>query len=177
MPSISPAQSFADAVGAAIGEPAKLFKDKAIMKPPGAFGYAVHQDFTNWQELPVPPELLITALVAIDPGSEQNGGLKLYPGLHHGHLRPAEKPGDIFNPDAGLVPDEMPTDVQPELVPVQSGDLVLFSSLAPHFSGPNRSDRKRRTLFLSYNAARFGDVYDLYYENFYGYLKKDRQRE
>ena len=44
-----------DAAGAAIGEAALLFKDKAIMKPPGAFGYGIHQDFTNWQELPVPP--------------------------------------------------------------------------------------------------------------------------
>jgi ectoine hydroxylase-related dioxygenase (phytanoyl-CoA dioxygenase family) len=166
-----------NAVGAAIGEPARLFKDKAIMKPPGAYGYSVHQDFTNWQELPVPPELLITALVAIDPGTAENGGLKIYPGLHHQHLGPEEKPGDIFNPKAGLVPDELLGVAQPELVTVQPGDLVLFSSLAPHFSGPNRSDHKRRTLFLSYNAARFGDVYDLYYRNLYGYLKKDRQLE
>ncbi len=164
------------AVSAAIGEPALLFKDKAIMKPPGAYGYSVHQDFTNWQELPVPPELLISALVAIDSGVAENGGLELYPGLHHQHLGPMEKPSDIFNPNAGLVPEELLAGVQPELVEVEPGDLVLFSSLAPHFSGPNRSEQKRRTLFLSYNAARYGDVYDLYYENFYGYLKKDRNQ-
>ncbi len=165
-----------DVVAAAIGEPALLFKDKAIMKPPGAFGYKVHQDYSNWQELPVPPELLMTALVAIDQGNERNGGLELYPGLHHHHLRPSETPSDIFNPNAGLVPKEMLGDVQSELVSVQPGDLILFSSLAPHCSGPNRSDQKRRTLFLSYNAARFGDVYDLYYDNFYGYLRKDRDQ-
>ena len=164
-----------DAVAGAVGEPMLLFKDKAIMKPPGAYGYAVHQDFTNWQELPVPPHLLISVLVAIDAANADNGGLQLYPGLHHRHLRPPEKPSDIFNPSAGLVPEELLAGSEPELVEVQPGDLVLFSSLTPHCSGPNRSEHKRRTLFLSYSAARFGDVYGRYYENFYSYLRKDRK--
>lgn len=165
-----------DAAGAAIGEPALLFKDKAIMKPPGAFGYGIHQDYTNWQELPVPAELLLSVLVPLDPGSAENGGLQCYPGLHHEHLRSPEKPSDIFNPNAGLVDEAMLGDVQPELVDVAPGDLVLFSSLTPHCSGPNQSDTKRRTLFLSYSSARFGDVYDLYYQNFYSYLAKDRNQ-
>ena len=146
------------------------------MKPPGAFGYGIHQDFTNWQELPVPPELLLSVVVPIDPATEENGALQCYPGLHHEHLRPPEKPTDIFNPKAGLVDEGMLGDAQPELLEVQPGDLVLFSSLTPHCSGPNRSEMKRRTLFLSYNASRFGDVYDKYYENFYGYLAKDRNQ-
>jgi ectoine hydroxylase-related dioxygenase (phytanoyl-CoA dioxygenase family) len=165
-----------DAVAAAFGEPALLFKDKAIMKPPGAYGYGLHQDFTNWQELPVPPQFLISVLVAIDSGTRENGGFQAYPGLHEQHLRPPEKPSDIFGPDAGLLEEEVLGGVPPELIEVQPGDLVLFSSLAPHRSGPNESQRKRRTLFLSYSAARFGDVYDLYYRNFFGYLAKDRDQ-
>lgn len=164
------------AAEAAIGEDVLLFKDKAIMKPPGAYGYGVHQDYTNWQELPVPPSLLITALVAIDKGNAENGGLELYPGLHHDHYGSTETPNDIFNPSAGLVPDDRLHGTDPELVDVKPGDLLLFSSLTPHFSGPNRSDQKRRTLFLSYNAASYGDVYELYYDNFYRYLKKDRNQ-
>ncbi len=163
-----------DAVSAVLGEPALLFKDKAIMKPPGAYGYGVHQDYTNWQEIPVPPQHLLSALVAIDAGTPENGGLQLYPGMHHRHLGSEEKPSDIFNPNAGLVDEELLVGVEPELVSVEPGDLVLFSSLAPHFSGPNRSQQKRRSLFLSYSAARFGDVYEIYYKNFYGYLAKDR---
>lgn len=165
-----------DAVAAVLGEPALLFKDKAIMKPPGAYGYGIHQDFSNWQELPVPPQLLMSVLVAIDSGTAENGGLQVYPGLHHHHLRPPEKPSDIFNPSAGLVDKEMLGGVQPELVEAGVGDLILFSSLAPHCSGPNRSQRKRRSLFLSYNAARYGDVYDLYYRNLYSYLASDRDK-
>ena len=162
------------AASAALGEPALLFKDKAIMKPPGAYGYSVHQDYTNWQELPVPPAQLMTVLVAIDSATAANGALQLYPALHHDHLRPPEKPSDIFNPQAGLVPAERLVGVEPEMIEVAAGDLVLFSSLAPHFSGPNQSPHKRRTLFLSYNASSYGDVYDLYYDNFYSYLRQDR---
>lgn len=164
------------AASEAIGQPVLLFKDKAIMKPPGAFGYGVHQDFTNWQELPVPASLLLSVLVPIDSATAENGALQCYPGLHHQHLRSPEKPSDIFNPNAGLVDDEFLEGVDPELVEVEPGDLVLFSSLTPHCSGPNESDRKRRTLFLSYSAAQYGDVYDLYYKNFYSYLAKDRNQ-
>jgi ectoine hydroxylase-related dioxygenase (phytanoyl-CoA dioxygenase family) len=162
------------AASAALGEPVLLFKDKAIMKPPGAYGYGVHQDYTNWQELPVPAESLLSVLVAIDAGTAENGGLQVYPGLHHHHLRAPEKPSDIFNPNAGLTDPSALEGIDPVLVQAQPGDLVLFSSLAPHFSGPNRSQGKRRSLFLSYSAARFGDVYDVYYRNFYSYLAKDR---
>lgn len=163
-----------DAVGAAFGEPALLFKDKAIMKPPGAHGYKLHQDYTNWQELPVPPQLLISVLVAIDSAGPDNGGFQAYPGLHQRHLRPPEKPSDIFEIDAGLLDEAVLGGVQPELMELQPGDLVLFSSLTPHRSGPNQSQRRRRTLFLSYSAARYGDIYEHYYRNFYGYLAKDR---
>src|SRR5262245_66386633 len=40
-------------LGAAIyGEPAFLFKDKLIFKPPGAQGYALHQDYISWDSFP-----------------------------------------------------------------------------------------------------------------------------
>lgn len=166
-----------EAVEAVFGEPALLFKDKAIIKPPGTFGYGVHQDYTYWQQMPVPPEFMLSALVAIDKASEKNGALQIYPGLHYQHLRPAETPSEIFNPSAGLIDESRLSDVQPQMINVKPGDVVLFSSLAPHCSGPNRSDKHRRSLFLSYSAARFGNVYDRYYELFYSYLRKDRVEE
>jgi ectoine hydroxylase-related dioxygenase (phytanoyl-CoA dioxygenase family) len=52
------------------GERACLFKDKLIFKPPGAAGYALHQDYTSWDSF---PESFVTVIVAIDPSSAQNG--------------------------------------------------------------------------------------------------------
>src|SRR5262245_31810385 len=39
-------------VGALYGEPACLFKDKLIFKPPGALGYQLHQDYISWESFP-----------------------------------------------------------------------------------------------------------------------------
>src|SRR5580698_4494606 len=38
-----------DAVSALYGEPACLFKDKLIFKPPSAVGYNLHQDYISWE--------------------------------------------------------------------------------------------------------------------------------
>ena len=42
--------------------------------------------------------------------------------------------------------------------------MVAFHSLTPHRSGDNRTAAPRRQLFLSYNAARYGDLYRTYYD-------------
>ena len=39
-------------VGALYGEPACLFKDKLIFKPPGSPGYELHQDYISWKSFP-----------------------------------------------------------------------------------------------------------------------------
>ena len=46
---------------------------------------------------------------------------------------------------------------------LEAGDMVIFSSLCPHRSAPNRSNSSRRLLFLTYNARSTGDLYDTYY--------------
>jgi ectoine hydroxylase-related dioxygenase (phytanoyl-CoA dioxygenase family) len=61
------------------GERACLFKDKLIFKPPGAAGYALHQDYTSWDSF---PESFVTVIVAIDPSSAQNGATEIFPGYH-----------------------------------------------------------------------------------------------
>lgn len=166
-----------DAVSAIFGEQASLFKDKMILKRPGTHGYGVHQDYTNWQEVPPPAELLISVLVSVDDSSRENGALELFPGMHQNHYREREVPSDIFNPKAGLVPDEVMAGRPSELIDLKAGDLVFFHSLTPHQSGVNTSNQTRRAIYFSYAPARFGDVYSTYYKNFYSYLRKDRAAE
>lgn len=165
------------AVADALGEPGHLFKDKIIRKAPGTHGYGVHQDYTNWQEVPAPAQSLLSVLFAVDSSSPEKGGLEFFDGMHRRHYRDRETPSDIFNPKAGLVPDEVMAGrvaVSPTLA---AGDIVLFHSLTPHQSGVNRSDQTRRSIYFSYNAASYGNIYDTYYRNFYGYLRKDRAAE
>jgi ectoine hydroxylase-related dioxygenase (phytanoyl-CoA dioxygenase family) len=48
-------------------------------------------------------------------------------------------------------------------VPTEPGDVLFFDSLAPHASKPNLTDRPRRMLYLTYNAAAEGDHHDRYF--------------
>ena len=46
-----------------------------------------------------------------------------------------------------------------ERVDLAAGDFLMFHSMVPHRSGPNRSGASLRGLFLTYSTARHGDVY------------------
>jgi hypothetical protein len=67
------------AVSGLYGERACLLKDKLIFKPPGATGYALHQDYISWDSF---PESFVTAIVAIDAAEANNGATKVFPGYH-----------------------------------------------------------------------------------------------
>ena len=159
---------------AALGEPALLMKDKLIYKAGGVQGYAVHQDFHVWQEMPVPPEAILSIGLAIDPARADNGAVQFYPGLHDRLHTASGVPTDLFGPSSGVVPPGALRGVQPELIPLAPGDAVVFASLVPHESAPNRTQTPRRMLYLTYNAARYGDLYQMYYAKFRAYQTADR---
>jgi hypothetical protein len=53
------------------------------------------------------------------------------------------------------------------------GDVAIFGGFTPHRSAPNRSDRWRRQLYLSYNAlSDGGDQHDKHYAEFHAWLRK-----
>ena len=75
-------------LAAIYGDEACLFKDKLIFKPPGAKGYALHQDFMGWNGF---PESFVTVLVPIDAADEENGCTEVFPGYHRqGCLSPCD---------------------------------------------------------------------------------------
>ena len=49
--------------------------------------------------------------------------------------------------------------------PTAPGDAIFFNALVPHRSGPNRSDRPRRVLYLTYHPAADGDQRARYFED------------
>lgn len=153
-----------DMAAALYGEPAFLFKDKLIFKPPGAKGYDLHQDFISF---PGFPESFLTAIVAIDPSDAQSGATEVFPGAHQrGYLSPRD--GEYHQMDENLV--DLTTGVMLELQP---GDVAFFSGFTPHRSAPNHSPHSRRLLYLSFNAARDGgDLRAAHYEFFHHWLQE-----
>lgn len=128
---------------ALMGGPAVLFKEKINFKLPGASGFKAHQDQqAGWTRY---APLFVTALVTIDPATIENGCLELVPGRHRDGLI-----GEEWNP---LAEDGLDL----VAVPTQPGDVIFFDSFVPHASKPNFTGDPRRILYLTYNAAEYGD--------------------
>jgi ectoine hydroxylase-related dioxygenase (phytanoyl-CoA dioxygenase family) len=150
-------------LGSLYGEEACLFKDKLIFKPPGVKGYGLHQDWIAW---PGFPRSFLTVLVPFDRADADNGCTEVFPGCHrHGSL--SAEDGEYHELPAGLI-DET-TGVKLELDP---GDIAVFGGFTPHRSAPNRSDRWRRQLYLSYNSfSDGGHQREKHYEEFHRWLR------
>jgi len=134
------------AVGELIGASAVLFKDKINFKLPGGDGFKAHQDQqAGWSRY---ADYFVTALVAIDDATTENGCLEMAAGWHDRGLvgKEWEPLGSGETADMVFAP-----------CPTAPGDAVFFDSFAPHRSGPNLTGRPRRALYITYNAASAGN--------------------
>jgi hypothetical protein len=132
-----------------------LFKDKLVFKAPGAGGYEMHQDQAWWQI--GEPQNLVAVLIFIDAADEESGCIELFGGAHQ---RLLSTPGEWRNLTDEEV-EKMDLSRGSKIV-AQPGDVVILSSLAPHRSENNASDRPRRSLYFTYNAACDGALYSSY---------------
>jgi len=124
-----------------IGPNVRLYWDQAVYKKPGTVdSFPWHQD--NGYTF-IDPQQYLTCWVALTDATEQNGCPWVIPGLHRrGTL--AHRTSDL-----GFVcVDEAP----PEAVAVsaRAGSIVVFSSLTPHATGPNRTDATRKSYIVQF---------------------------
>lgn len=136
--------------GELLGEPAVLYKEKVNYKLPGGAGFAPHQDAPAYPFITTH----LTCMLAIDDATPENGCLEVV-AAHHGQLLPLDA--------AGCIRPDIAGSLEWRPVPLRAGDLLWFHSRAPHRSAANRSPRRRRGLFCTYNAAADGDLRDAYY--------------
>ena len=140
------------AVERILGGPAVLFKDKINLKMPGGAGFEAHQDQqAGWSRY---APLFVTALVCIDPATVENGCLEIADSARFTGLI-----GEEWKP---LTADQMAAFALKPL-PCSPGEVIFFDSYVPHASKPNRTDHARRILYLTYNAAAYGDHRELYF--------------
>jgi hypothetical protein len=151
-------------LGELYGEPARLFKDKLIFKPPGARGYDLHQDYIAWPNF---PRTFVTAAVALDACDRDNGCTIVYPGYHHRGCLSCED-GDYHTLPRETVDERTAVPLR-----LRPGDVAFFGCFTPHRSAPNSSSRWRRLLYLSYNAdSDGGDHREQHYREFLRWLRK-----
>lgn len=146
------------------GEPACLFKDKLIYKPPGAQGYGLHQDYIAWDSF---PKSFVTVLVPIDPANDSNGATEVFPGRHvDGVLAPQD--GDYHE-----LSDDVLAGAPGVRLCLEPGDIAIFDGMTPHRSAANRSSTWRRQLYLSFNAqSDGGEQRDAHYAEFHDWLAR-----
>lgn len=160
------ARRMQQAVSELFGEDAVLFKDKINFKMPGGDGFAAHQDVqAGWDRY---GSLHITAMVAIDPCTEDNGCLEFAPAAHDRGLI-----GSQWTP----LSDTELSDEAYRKLPMAPGDAVFFDSYAPHRSAPNHTDRPRRILYFTYGRASDGDQRERYYADKRDSYPPDIERE
>jgi ectoine hydroxylase-related dioxygenase (phytanoyl-CoA dioxygenase family) len=151
-------------LGEVYAEPACLFKDKLIFKPPGVKGYGLHQDWIAWKGF---PRSFLTVLVPFDPADRDNGCTLVYPGFHQaGPLAPTDGQYHELPPETVDEARAVPLELAP-------GDVAVFGGFTPHRSDPNVSGRWRRQLYLSYNAlSDGGEQRDKHYREFHAWLRE-----
>ena len=150
-------------VGALMGGPVLLFKEKINFKMPGGPGFKVHQDQqAGWTRY---APLFVTAMVTMDATTHENGCLEIIAGRHREGLL-----GEEWRP----LPDDALA-LQP--VPTAPGDVIFFDSFVPHASKPNFTAEPRRVLYLTYNLAEHGDQRARYYADKHAAFPPDVDRD
>jgi ectoine hydroxylase-related dioxygenase (phytanoyl-CoA dioxygenase family) len=127
-----------------LGPDVRLYWDQAVSKPPGTGSETPwHQD--NGYGAVVPAEY-VTATLALDPMTTENGCLWIQPGSHHGGPRPHKDTGGFFQ-----IGYEGPETGEP--LELAAGEVGIFSSLTMHRAGANPSARPRRSWVIQFIPA------------------------
>jgi len=138
-------------VSALMGEQAVLYKEKINYKLMGGAGFLPHQDAPAYPFI----ETSISCMIAVDQSTTSNGCLEVVDGQHH-VLLPMNERGCIVN--------EWVEAHEWHPVEMEAGDVLFFHSHTPHRSGTNNSQRDRRAIYPTFNAASEGDLRSDYYE-------------
>jgi len=123
-----------------VGPDVRLYWDQAVYKKPGnPEEFPFHQDngYTY-----IEPQQYLTCWVALTDTDERNGCPWVIPGWH--------RHGTLAHEPTSLGWRCVESAAEAVAVPARAGDIVVFSSLTPHRTGPNLTDRVRKSYILQY---------------------------
>ncbi len=139
-----------DALVSLLGPDIKVLQDMALIKPPRIGSEKpAHQDAAYFEVEPL--DQIVGTWWALDRATVENGCMFVWPGTHRlpvvGHTHREGTPHLVIDAAHADPARQVP-------LPMESGDVLLFSSRLFHFTPPNRSDHRRRSLQIHYAGAR-----------------------
>lgn len=114
-------------------------------------GWDPHQDRAAWAREGLPGDAALTAAIAIDDSSIEDGTLEVIPGSHTGGILEHTTIESGYGIPEEIVRSLMEHSARLPLN-MAAGDMVIFSGDLIHLSKPNLGSRRRALLFLTYNA-------------------------
>jgi hypothetical protein len=136
-----------------IGTPrVALFTDKLNLKRPREGSrFQWHQDSPYWAHFCRHLDQLPNVMLTLDDADASNGCFRLIPGSHRRGMLPGRQGEGVLGP-LFTHPDHF-DERTAVAVEVPAGSLVFFSPHSVHGSQPNRSERPRRALVLTYQPG------------------------
>jgi len=129
-----------------------LWTDKINLKRPReGSGFRWHQDSPYWSHVCGHCDQLPNVMITLDDADRDNGCFRVIRGSHADGFLPGIHDGTALGP---LFTDPAHFNEEDEwLAELPAGSLVVFSAHTVHGSQPNRSDRARRAIVLTYQPA------------------------
>lgn len=141
-----------NAVRILVGEEIAFFHGKVMLKEAGTGGaWEWHQDYGYWYNQGFVYPRMISAFVALDPATKENGCLQVLRGSHKLERLDHGKVGAQTGADPARMPllEPLFERVYVEMTP---GSCLFFHCNLLHSSGPNESEHHRRSFIMCYNA-------------------------
>lgn len=148
-----------DTASALLQDEAYHYHSKMIMKDAKVGGaWAWHQDYGYWYANAVLTPNLVSAFIAVDPATKENGCLQVIERSHHCGRINHQLTGDQAGADperVAAIAERMPL----RFIEMDPGDVLFFHSNLLHRSDQNRSEDPRWSMICCYNA-RSNDPYE-----------------
>ncbi|MBV7338921.1 phytanoyl-CoA dioxygenase family protein [Chloroflexi bacterium TSY] len=135
-----------------MGEEIAFFHGKVMLKEPHSGGaWEWHQDYGYWYNQGYAYPRMMSAFVALDPATRENGCLQV---LHSSHLLGRLDHTEVGSQTGAEIErmrriEEMLERIYCEMSP---GSVLFFHCNLLHGSAPNESDQSRRSFIICYNA-------------------------
>lgn len=133
----------------------RLWQDQLLYKPPGGPSETTigwHQDWASWDTV-ASHGAFVTAWVAFDDVDDDNGAMQMLPASHKWGLVPNGSNFFATDRDAQLDALAGRGTSTPTSIVLRAGQVSFHHPLTFHGSGPNTSNRLRRSLAVHFVDA------------------------